>query len=91
MRQNSQIEKVANREREDEVLSSGQLSTKREFAFLDDQGALNVVVNEAKSKNNYLDKNVFRQMLMKKGFKGPKFLVEQDKKRASPKPTGKHF
>lgn len=86
MRQNSQLE----RKQEDEVLSSGQLSTRREFAFLDDQGALNVVVNEAKNKSNYLDKNVFRKMLMQKGFKGPSFLINNEK-RASPKPTGKHF
>ena len=46
-------------------------------------------MNEAYKAGNkkYVDKNAFRQMMMKKGFSGPGFLANR-KKAGSPKPKG---
>ena len=46
-------------------------------------------MNEAYKAGNkkYVDKNAFRQMMMKKGFNGPGFLANR-KKAGSPKPQG---
>ena len=61
---------------------------------LDDMGGMHFVLDQAKKagKQNFLDRNAFRKMMVTKGFNGPKFLVK-DEPSGSPKPAaqGKHF